>query len=69
MTLAGADALSRTRLPVNVFLVRLRHPGDRAAIARLRRQFPGVVLPAVPPPEVRELQGVNGLPLAPRVRC
>jgi hypothetical protein len=63
MTLAGADALSRTRLPVNVFLVRLRHPGDPAAIARLRREFPGVVLPAVPPPEVRELQGVNGLPL------
>jgi ABC-type lipoprotein release transport system permease subunit len=63
MTLAGADALSRTRLPVNVFLVRLRHPGDPAAIARLRGEFPGVVLPAVPPPEVRELQGVNGLPL------
>ena len=63
LTLAGADALSRTRLPVNVFLARLRHPGDPAAIARLRREFPGVVLPAVPPPEVRELQGVNGLPL------
>ena len=63
LTLAGADALSRTRPPVNVFLVRLRHPGDPAAIARLRREFPGVVLPAVPPPEVRELRGVNGLPL------
>ena len=63
MTLAGAQSLSRTRLPVNVYLVRLRHPGDPAAIARLKRQFPGVVLPAVPPPEVRELQGVNGLPL------
>ena len=63
MTLAGARALSRTPLPVNVYLVRLRHPGDPAAIARLKRQFPGVVLPAVPPPEVRELQGVNGLPL------
>ena len=63
MTLAGAQALSRTPLPVNVYLVRLRHPGDPAAIARLKRQFPGVVLPAVPPPEVRELQGVNGLPL------
>ena len=63
MTLAGAQSLSRTPLPVNVYLVRLRHPGDPAAIARLKRQFPGVVLPAVPPPEVRELQGVNGLPL------
>ena len=63
MTLAGAQALSRTPLPVNVYLVRLRHPGDPAAIDRLKRQFPGVVLPAVPPPEVRELQGVNGLPL------
>jgi hypothetical protein len=63
MTLAGARAISRTPLPVNVYLVRFRHPGDPAAIARLKRQFPGVVLPAVPPPEVRELQGVNGLPL------
>ena len=63
MTLTGAQALSRTPLPVNVYLVRLRHPGDPAEIARLKRQFPGVVLPAVPPPEVRELQGVNGLPL------
>ena len=63
MTLAGAQTLSRTRLPVNVYLVRMRHPGDPAAIARLKREFPGVVLPAVPPPEVRELQGVNDLPL------
>ncbi len=63
MTLAGAQALSRTPLPVNVYLVRLRRPGDPAAIARLKRQFPGAVLPAVAPPEVRELQGVNGLPL------
>ena len=63
MTLAGAQTLSRAPLPVNVYLVRLRHPGDQAAIARLKRQFPGVVLPAVAPPEVRELQGVNGLPL------
>ena len=63
MTLTGAQTISRIPLPVNVFLVRLRHPGDPAAIARLKRQFPGVVLPAVPPPEVRELQGVNGLPL------
>ena len=63
MTLAGARTLSRAPLPVNVYLVRLRHPGDPAAMAHLKRQFPGVVLPAVPPPEVRELQGVNGLPL------
>jgi hypothetical protein len=64
MTLAGAGTLSRTPLPVNVYLVRLRHPGDPAAMARLKREFPGVVLPAVPPPEVREVQGVNDLPLA-----
>ncbi len=64
MTLAGADTLSRTPLPVNVYLVRLRHPGDPAAIARLKQEFPGVVLPAVAPPEVREVKGVNGLPLA-----
>ena len=63
MTLAGAGLLSRTPLPVNVYLVRLRHPGDAAAIARLKQEFPGVVLPAVPPPEVREVKGVNGLPL------
>ena len=63
MTLAGAGTLSRTPLPVNVYLVRLRHPGDPAALARLKREFPGVVLPAVPPPEVREVKGVNGLPL------
>jgi hypothetical protein len=62
MTLAGAGLVSRTPLPVNVYLVRLRHPGDAAAIAHLK-QFPGVVLPAVPPPEVREVKGVNGLPL------
>jgi hypothetical protein len=64
MTLAGAAAVSRSPLPVNVYLVRLRHPGDPAAIARLQRQFPRVVLPAVTPPEVRELRGVSGLPLA-----
>ena len=63
MTLAGAGTLSRTPPPVNVYLVRLRHPGNPAAIARLKREFPGVVLPAVPPPEVREVKGVNGLPL------
>ena len=64
MTLAGAGALSRAPLPRNVFLVQLRRPADQAAIARLKQQFPGVVLPAVPPPEVRNLRGVNGLPLA-----
>jgi hypothetical protein len=63
MTLAGANALSRTPLDRNVFPVELRRP-DQAAITRLKQQFPGVVLPAVPPPEVRDLQGVNGLPLA-----
>ena len=63
MTLAGADRVSRQRLPVNVFLVRLRHPGP-VAIDRLRREFPGVVLPAVAPPEVRQMQAVTGLPVA-----
>ena len=64
MTLAGAAALSKAPLPRNVFLVQLRRPADQAAIARLKQQFPGAVLPAVPPPEVRNLRGVNGLPLA-----
>jgi predicted lysophospholipase L1 biosynthesis ABC-type transport system permease subunit len=64
MTLAGAGALSKAPLPRNMFLVQLRKPSDQAAIARLKQQFPGAVLPAVPPPEVRNLRGVNGLPLA-----
>jgi hypothetical protein len=64
MTLTGAGALSKTPLFRNVFLVQLRRPADQAAIARLKQQFPGVVLPAVPPPEVGDLRGVNGLPLA-----
>ena len=64
MTLAGAGTLSRAPFPVNVYLVTLRHPGDPTAMARLERQFPGVVLPAVAPPEVRDVQGVNNLPLA-----
>jgi hypothetical protein len=65
MTLAGADAVSGTRLPRNVFLVQLRPGRDRAAgLAGLRRRFPGVVLPAIPPPEVRNLRQVDGLPLA-----
>jgi ABC-type lipoprotein release transport system permease subunit len=51
-------------LPRNVFLVQLHRPANPAAIARLKQQFPGVVLPAVPPPEVRDLREVNGLPLA-----
>jgi hypothetical protein len=65
MTLAGADAVSGSRLPRNVFLVQLR-PGraEAAGLAGLRRRFPGVVLPAVPPPEVRNLRQVAGLPLA-----
>ena len=62
MTLAGADAVSGSRLPRNVYLVRLR-PGA-AGLAGLRQRFPGVVLPATPPPEVRNLRQVNGLPLA-----
>jgi hypothetical protein len=64
MTLAGADALSKAPLPRNMFLIQLSRPADQAAIAHLKHQFPGAVLPAVPPPEVRNLRGVNGLPLA-----
>ena len=64
MTIAGAAALSRVPLNRNVFLVQLRKPADQAAIARLKQQFPGVVLPPIPPPEVRDLRGVNDLPLA-----
>jgi putative ABC transport system permease protein len=56
--------VSGSRLPVNVFLIRLHRPTNRVTLADLRRQFPGVVLPAVAPPEVRSLQGVSGLPLA-----
>jgi hypothetical protein len=63
MTLAGADALSGTRLPRNLFPVQLRNPADHAAITHLKQQFPGAVLPAIPPPEVRNLQGVSDLPL------
>jgi hypothetical protein len=54
MTLDGADALSGSQLPPrNVFLVALRKPVLPAAMASLKRQFPGTVLPSVPPPEVR----------------
>jgi putative ABC transport system permease protein len=64
MTLAGADAVTGSRLPRNVFLVQLR-PGraEAAGLDGLRRRFPGVVLPAIPPPEVRNLRQVSGLPL------
>jgi hypothetical protein len=64
MTFTGAAALSGGPLPRNVFPVQLRRPADHAAIARLKQQFPGAVLPAVPPPEIRNLQGVSGLPVA-----
>ena len=63
MTLGGAAAVSRSPMPRNVFLVTLRKPAGQAAISSLKRQFPGTVLPAVPPPEVRDLSGVSGLPL------
>ena len=64
MTLAGAAAVSQSPMPRNVFLVSLREPVSQAALSRLKQQFPGTVLPAVPPPEVRDLSGVTGLPLA-----
>ena len=63
MTLGGAAAVSRSPMPRNVFLVTLRKPASQAAISSLKQQFPGTVLPAVPPPEVRDLSGVSGLPL------
>jgi hypothetical protein len=63
MTMAGAVAVSRSPMPRNVFLVSLREPGNPAAMSSLQQQFPGTVLPAVPPPEVRDLSGVSGLPL------
>jgi hypothetical protein len=63
MTMAGALAVSPLPMPRNVFLVSLRNPASPAAISSLKQQFPGTVLPAVPPPEVRDLSGVSGLPL------
>jgi FtsX-like permease family len=63
MTMQGAAAVSESPMPRNVFLVSLRNPASPAAIAALKQQFPGTVLPAVPPPEVRDLSGVSGLPL------
>jgi len=63
MTMQGAAAVSGSPMPRNVFLVSLRDPASPAAISSLKQQFPGTVLPAVPPPEVRDLSGVSGLPL------
>jgi hypothetical protein len=66
MTMGGAAAVSLSPMPRNVFLVSLRNPsgpGSTAAISSLKQQFPGTVLPAMPPPEVRDLSGVSGLPL------
>ncbi|MGH3271556.1 MAG: ABC transporter permease, partial [Trebonia sp.] len=72
MTMQGAAAVSGSPMPRNVFLVSLRKPGgpggpggpaSPVAISSLKQQFPGTVLPAVPPPEVRDLSGVSGLPL------
>jgi hypothetical protein len=64
MTLGAAEALSGNQLPRNVFLVSLRKPVSPAALSRLKQQFPGTVLPATPPPEVRDLSGATALPLA-----
>jgi hypothetical protein len=63
MTLAGAAAVNPAPLPRNVFLVKLREPASQAALRTLKQQFPGTVLSAVPPPEVRDLSGVSNLPL------
>jgi hypothetical protein len=63
MTMQGAAAVSGSPMPRNVFLVSLRKPASPAAISSLKQQFPGTVLPAVAPPEVRDLSGVSGLPL------
>ena len=63
MTMQGAAAVSGSPMPRNVFLVSLRNPASPAAISSLKQQFPGTVLPAVAPPEVRDLSGVSGLPL------
>jgi ABC-type antimicrobial peptide transport system permease subunit len=64
MTLGGAAAMNGSPMPRNVFLVSLRKPVSPAALTRLRQQFPGTVLAATPPPEVRDLSGVTALPLA-----
>jgi hypothetical protein len=64
MTLGGAAAVSESPMARNVFLVSLRKPVGPMALTRLSQQFPGTVLPAVPPPEVRNLSGVTALPFA-----
>jgi hypothetical protein len=64
MTMGGAAAVSDIPMLRNVFLVSLRKPVSPAALAQLGRQFPGTVLPATPPPEVRDLSGSTALPLA-----
>ena len=64
MTLGAAEAVSDIKMARNVFLVSLRKPVSPAALTRLRQQFPGTVLPATPPPEVRDLSGSTALPLA-----
>ncbi|MGZ4206157.1 MAG: FtsX-like permease family protein [Actinomycetota bacterium] len=63
MTIEGVQALSPDPLPVNVFLVTLKNPHDQAAIGRLKKEFPGVVLPATAAPEIHNLQGVSSFPL------
>jgi putative ABC transport system permease protein len=64
MTLAAAEAVSGSQMLRNVFLVTLQKPVSPAALTRLGQQFPGTVLPATPPPEVRDLSGATALPLA-----
>jgi ABC-type antimicrobial peptide transport system permease subunit len=64
MTYGGAVAVSGSPMYRNVFLVALRKPVGPAALTRLRQQFPGTVLSATPPPEVRDLSGVTILPFA-----
>ena len=64
MTLGGAAAVSQSPMPRNVFLVALRTPVSPAALRSLKQQFPGTVLSAVPPPEVRDLSGATDLPFA-----
>lgn len=63
MTYDGARAVSQAPMLRNVFLVSLRKPVLPASMAALKRQFPGTVLSSMPPPEVRDLSGVSGLPL------
>jgi ABC-type antimicrobial peptide transport system permease subunit len=64
MTYDGATAVSGSPMARNVFLVTLRKPVGPTALTRLRQQFPGTVLSATPPPEVRDLAGVTILPFA-----